>query len=303
MIDSVIMRGFRRFRDRTVELERVTTLAGRSGSGKSTVLRALRWVALNRPAGDGVVCWDADAAEVEVKVDGRAVARRRGSAVNEYELDGAVYRSFGADVPEDVATVLNLGPVNFGTQHAAPFLFGLTPGAVAAELNAVVRLDRIDAVTSDLAAEGRKAKAAIGATEERLKAAEARAACLAWVPDADADLKAMESAFEGSERLSRIVSRAVDLVGDVKPISDRLRRSRVALDGFSAGSAAVDVALERADELKRRRGDASIKVTRARRLAGQLTEARSRAAAASATLAEAAKGRCPVCGKEQYDYA
>ena len=134
----------------------VNVLVGPSDSGKSSVYRALYWVAFNRPGGSAFLRHGAK--EVSVKVD--EIERKKGKA-NTYSLNGKVQKAVGAKVPENVSEALNLAPINFQSQHDSPFLLSETAGEVGRELNRMVDLEVIDRTLKNLNTRSREVSRAI----------------------------------------------------------------------------------------------------------------------------------------------
>ena len=121
----------------------VNAIVGPSDSGKTAILRALRWVVWNRPQGDAFRSnWGGDTVVV-VGADDCDVMRGKSASVNRYSLDGLEFKAFGTEVPEEVRKALNLDEVNLQQQLARPFLLDDTPGVVAQHFNRVAHLDTI----------------------------------------------------------------------------------------------------------------------------------------------------------------
>jgi exonuclease SbcC len=93
VIDKVTIQNFQAHERLVVNLDpHITTITGPSDTGKSSIIRALRWVALNKPRGDSFIRHGAKWARVKVTVDGEVVQRRRGSK-NLYKINDSVYES------------------------------------------------------------------------------------------------------------------------------------------------------------------------------------------------------------------
>ena len=131
----------------------VNAIAGASDQGKSSIIRALRWVVENRPAGDSFRSNFAGDQDTEVTVettDGETVTRTKGPKTNSYSVNGKELKAMGQSVPEEVSVALRLGSVNFQHQMDAPFLLSLGSSKLSQYLNEVAGLDAIDRATSNI---------------------------------------------------------------------------------------------------------------------------------------------------------
>lgn len=183
MIESVTIWNFQAHRKRRIIFDpRVTSLVGPSDAGKSAILRALRWVFLNKPSGDAFKRFGSAKVKVIVKIDGHTITRVRGKA-NTYYLDGRKLKAFGNSVPEPIAKILNVTEENFQRQIDAPFWFLKSAGEVSRELNKIVDLQIIDHSLASVAKGLSKAKATATVIEDRLEQALNQRAELSWVPE------------------------------------------------------------------------------------------------------------------------
>jgi len=119
---------------------------GESDKGKSSILRALFWWALNKPSGDEFIRDGADFCLVEGGLSGNNIIQRyRSKKENKYVVNGEVFSTVRTGVPKEVQNILHLSETNFQMQDDPFFLIGLSsPGDVAKKLNSVVGLDKID---------------------------------------------------------------------------------------------------------------------------------------------------------------
>jgi exonuclease SbcC len=80
MIERLQIKNFQCHESLKIKLDpKITAIVGPSDVGKSAILRAIRWVATNRPRGDSFIKEDADEAQVTVWTDNGKVCRRKGS--------------------------------------------------------------------------------------------------------------------------------------------------------------------------------------------------------------------------------
>lgn len=127
----------------------VTVITGQSDAGKSSIIRALWWVARNRPGGAAEAFRRTGAAKKEgvsaaIVTDTAHVARYKRGQENGYLLAGDKLKAIKQDVPTEVAQALRLGDYSIQPQHQPYFLVADSPGDVARKLNEVCGLDIID---------------------------------------------------------------------------------------------------------------------------------------------------------------
>lgn len=194
MLRSLKLRNFQIHRSITFEFDQITTLVGSNGVGKSTALRGLRWILLNRGP-KKVHSWGTDDTRAIAVFGDHKVVRGKGKGKgNYYEIDGkGKNKAIGTEVPGSVRDAINLGEENFQRQFDSHFWFALTPGQVSKELNKIVNLEMIDNSLANLAKETREAKAEVRVSKERLSQAQKNKRELAWVLEVDLDLQKVEA--------------------------------------------------------------------------------------------------------------
>ncbi|KKL65606.1 hypothetical protein LCGC14_2153280, partial [marine sediment metagenome] len=151
-LTSIHLENFQSHEETFLELSPgVNVIIGPSDSGKTSIVRALRWLTWNRPGGEAFrSSWGGDTS-VTVCLDKTMVRRERKKNHNMYYIDDHVYEAFGSEVPSDVVKLLNLDSVNLQQQLDRPFLLDTPPGQVAHYLNEVAHLDVIDRALQRLA--------------------------------------------------------------------------------------------------------------------------------------------------------
>lgn len=194
MLERITIVNFQPYEKFTIDLDpAVTFFVGPTDSGKSSILRALRWVALNQPSGEEFIRNGADFTSVRLLTDGIAVTRRKGDGKNIYKLGDQVLKSFGTGkVPEPVRQLLQMDAINFQQQLDAPFWFSLTAGQVSKELNHIVNLEIIDTTLAAVASEVKRAKMKEEIASERLAAVKKEWKELRWLDDCETALAEVE---------------------------------------------------------------------------------------------------------------
>ena len=191
VIESITLVDFQRHDKLKINLDpHVTFLTGETDAGKSTVLRALRWLCLN--SGTGYNRRGADRCIVSIVVDGKKISRKRSKSGNTYTLDDKRYDAVRSNVPEAIENILRVSEDSFQRQIALPYWFCLSPGQVSKELNAIVRLDVIDTSLSRIGSEARDAKSELTVAEQRLKSLQDSLEKLKYTEQLDSELKRLE---------------------------------------------------------------------------------------------------------------
>lgn len=147
MIHSINLKNFQIHKDTTIEFgPGLNSITGLSRQGKSSIMRAFKWVFQNRATKN----FQSDFAEgepTEVTVtftDGSWVKRFRSETENYYETEDGIYQALRRDVPDEVKDILEMSDINIQNQHDKFFLLQDTAGEVARKLNEETGLSVID---------------------------------------------------------------------------------------------------------------------------------------------------------------
>jgi len=122
----------------------VNIIIGPSDSGKTAILRALRWLIWNRPQGETIRRKQGGVTSVEVVLEDGTVITRSRDKNDVYTLNDLEFKAFRTEVPAEISKALNIDEINLQRQLDAPFLLSETPGMVAQHFNRVANLDIID---------------------------------------------------------------------------------------------------------------------------------------------------------------
>ena len=151
----------------------VNVILGSTDSGKTAIIRALRWAIYNKPGGDDFrSTWGGDTS-VSVVTDKGTVTRKKGNSENAYKLkvgeNTQVFTAFGSTVPEPISSLLNMEDVNLQQQLDAPFLLSETPGQVAIYFNRIAGIDVIDTAQKAVQKEITFTKTKLGIKEKEIQ--------------------------------------------------------------------------------------------------------------------------------------
>ena len=238
MLTSLLIKNFQAHQNLLIEFDPlVTTITGSTDRGKSAILRALRWVCLNQPAGEDFTHWGSKFVKAKLKCDEEEIIRKRSSTENIYTLNGGTYKSFGrTNVPERIASLLNLSEVNFQDQLDPPFWFSLSPPEVSRELNQIINLGLIDKTMGNIASQLRHTRATVAVSEERLEEFRQRKKSLYWVVEANEKFTKMVNIQNKLEETAKRWARLDDLL---KLGGNTLQTRDNALAGVKTGKETV----------------------------------------------------------------
>ena len=297
MIESISLSNFRLHKHLEIFFDKnLTCIVGRSYSGKSTVLRALRWVCLNKPAGTSMIRWGAKQAKVTLKVDGNIITRIRGKGKNLYLLTTAEgekhkYASFGNDVPDRISKILNLSEVNFQNQHSLPFWFGESSGIVAKKLNKIVNLEIIDRTLSNLTSTRNKAKSSLEISKERFLNIQQRKRELSFVGE-------MKEEWKNVQRLQKeMVDAEYAVVTLESCLSTCLEYQEIAKQTRPPSYDFVIENWRRYSDLNDECALLNLAIENAKDRRKRANNLKSEADKWNKELKKAQKGKCPLCGR------
>ena len=169
-IKQISISNFQSHKDSLLELSPgVNLICGSSDSGKSSIVRALKWLATNRPLGDGFVSWGSKG-ETAVEVlldDGVSIMHEPGSYSLIKGKERQDWSAIGTGVPETVTQALNISDLSWAHQMDSPFLLSASPGEVARTLNEVADLDKIDSTLVNINRMARDNRSQLTETAQR----------------------------------------------------------------------------------------------------------------------------------------
>ena len=158
-IVAVRIQGFQSHADSLINLgPGLNVITGPSDSGKTAVIRAVRWVAFNEPQGEAFVNEKVGEALVALHMDnGLQISKRRKKGKTSYLLqtgpndEGSLFEK--SEVPEEVKAALGITKqtfgdfttaLNFAFQLEAPFLISETASAGAKILGKLAGTEAVD---------------------------------------------------------------------------------------------------------------------------------------------------------------
>ena len=202
MIRTIELRNFQSHKNTLLNLHPgVNIITGSSDSGKSSIIRALKWVIWNRPLGDDFRShWGGDTyARINdiIRFKGKYDAYR----INDLEL-----KAFGTHVPEEITKTLNIAEINLQSQADPHFLLSQNAGEVARHFNVMAGIAQIDHSTKKIKSQIHAINQTIRATEMIIIENEEKLKKYKQLDKAEIELEILESLSE--KHVNTIKSRA-----------------------------------------------------------------------------------------------
>lgn len=252
MIRSIHVNNFQSHANTTIEPGpggQLTVITGPSDSGKTAVLRALRWLFYNVPQGADFIRAGCTFARVAVTLeDGTEVERLRTPSKNQYVIrrpgaESQVYEGFGSGVPFEVQEALGVRPITIGDLELAlnlaeqldgPFLGrSISAGARAKVLGMLAGTEEIDVaartLNTDIYRRNQDEKRLTVEVDELGKRIEG----YAWVPELGAKIEALEGILAGLKATEERKAKLSALATRVLDNASQTRLTLAALDRLS----------------------------------------------------------------------
>jgi exonuclease SbcC len=200
-ITKIILENFQSHQYTELDIDAaITLITGSSDSGKSSLVRALRWVFFNRAPKGNFIQDKKKTARVTLIYDtGDVLIRERDSKVNQYRLNDDVYKALKTDVPVQISNFHKVTVDNCQWQLHHLFLLDETPGLVAKRLNEVADLSIMTETSIVVKALVREAEAKVTEKEAVVLGLTDQLQDLDWVSDAKERLAAAVKLRENFE--------------------------------------------------------------------------------------------------------
>lgn len=265
---SIALRNFQSHSDTRISLHPgFNVIVGSSDSGKSSLVRMINWVRLNRPLGFGYLRHGGKQIDTEIAFDnGSVVQRERSKSVNKYTTttvgsDGLPSKStasvVGTDVPDSVASLFDLADYNVRGQHYGPYLLG-EPAPVAAkklhDISGIGEVDDAIAATKPLIAEANRAVDTGKANLKSLQQEMERLAHTELLSDGVVAAKAMLAELSqkqvACERLKGLAERAAIIQGEIDSSKPDIEKMQVLISTIGTKLASLETMKRQAGRLR-----------------------------------------------------
>ena len=124
MFTELHLKDFQGHADSLVQFDKgVNAFIGETDQGKSSVIRGIRLVVENKPAGNSFIRNGTPETIVSLTTDDAKVVRQKSKTSHKYTLDRVELKAFGQGVPDEVTSVTRIDPdINIQRQSSPYFL-------------------------------------------------------------------------------------------------------------------------------------------------------------------------------------
>lgn len=227
MINQLIIQNYQSHKKSTLDFHSgVNIIIGPSDSGKTAILRSLRWLIWNRPGGDAFrSTWGGDTVVTLKTTDNNTIIRAKHKD-NLYKLNDLRFIAFATDVPKEIKEALNVSDINFQTQFDQPFLLTNSPGEVAAHFNKIAHIDQIDTSNKKINSWIQDLKTDIKKGTTKVEELEAEIKEFEYLEKMEIDIEALEEVEKqlslissGNSKLQKLIDSITEVENEIEEIS------------------------------------------------------------------------------------
>lgn len=256
MIEQLELQNFQSHKETTLEFEEgVNVIIGPSDSGKTSIIRALRWLAWNRPLGDAFRSnWGGETFVRAHFDDGCMAERLEADNARHYRTDANGYalefEAFGTDVPEEVQKLLNFSEINIQEQMDSPFLISNNPGQVSRHFNKIANIDQIDTSLRNVESWVRQINQDIKSTEEEVKRHEKKLEEFDYLDKMEADIEVLEQLEEHKNNQASKASKLDKLINNIMTLTATINEKSALLPAEDLVNELLDMIQSRKADIK-----------------------------------------------------
>lgn len=217
MINSIQLQNFQSHKKSELKFHPgLNVVIGQSDTGKSSIIRALRWSVWNRPTGESFRSYWGGPTKVIISVDDTTITRLRSNSKNQYLLNTTELNAVGTDVPDEIYTALDINKVNLQQQLDRPFLLDDSPGEVASHFNQVAHLDVINSSMKNVQSWLRQLEQNIQSEEQRLQNLKENLTAYDYLDDLEGQITALEQIERRRSRFQDDYNQMQKLLRDIE---------------------------------------------------------------------------------------
>lgn len=222
-LKKVILKNFQSHEYTEIELTKgINAIIGPSDSGKTSIIRGIRWALYNEPSGDAFRRHNTKETEVKLEFsDGFSLLRGRKTSTNYYKIwktkdsEEVYYEAFGTKLPVEIEEHLGVRQVslaknlkdeiNIARQLDPPFLLAESPRVKAEAIGRLSGAYVADLALEKLAKEIRDANSSIRVEEREIQEAEDALKDYEYLIEEEKFLNKIDYIFEQIENSQKLL--------------------------------------------------------------------------------------------------
>jgi DNA repair protein SbcC/Rad50 len=203
----------------------VNIICGDNDLGKSSLLRALNWVAFNKPSGDSFIKHKEKKCSVSIELENILIERKKNkNGDNSYTIykDGEELNKFsaiGQTVPDEIKSILKIDGINIQNQHDKAFLLSESSGYISKYLNKLVGLDLIDSSIKRANSEIRFLNSEIKRDDDRLVKLNSDKESLSGLPKHEEKYKIIVEKQKEYDRIEKEELELSNVINEIKSLN------------------------------------------------------------------------------------
>ena len=230
MIEQLTIRNFQSHKKSILEFDPgVNVIVGPTDSGKTAIIRALRWVVWNRPQGVSFRSNWGGSTWVKVRTNHQGtVTRLRNNTENGYILFAedkvkSHFKALKTDVPDQIIRTLDVGEINLQQQLDSPFLLSQTSGEVAKHFNDIAHLDQIDRGISNVKRNIREVQAKISGYNDNIERLQEDLKQFDHLAELEIEIEVLEQMEKDKTDLSNSIPKLRGLVERIEKVDHKIQ--------------------------------------------------------------------------------
>lgn len=230
MIKSLHIKNFQSHENTCLNFDKgINIIIGPSDSGKSSIVRAFRWLIENKPLGDSIRSKWGGETSVSIETDEGKILRIKSNGVNGYELGPMLLQAIGTEVPKEVHKLLNMNEVNLQQQLESHFLLSKTPGEVGQYFNKIAHIDQVDKGQKNINKWIGQITQNIKAKEKQVKENNAKLKSFDYLDKAEIELEILEGLQKKVDVKITQRNKLNQLIEQITVIEEKIKRETVVL--------------------------------------------------------------------------
>jgi len=218
------LKNFQSHKETVLQFDKgVNVIVGVSDSGKSAILRALRWLWTSRPLGDYFVHWGEKDCSAKLKINGNEIIRGKEKKQNYYSVNGKILEAMKAEVPAEVSQALQLEDINWQGQRDLDFLLSLSPLEASKYIQKLCGLEAVPPILATLSSMELENKKKAKDIEEQKEDVSAKLKAFEGFPDVAQKEQELTDLLEQKEKVEAIISKLSEEIQNMKACGNKLK--------------------------------------------------------------------------------